>query len=81
MNKPFSALRNLAANQYARAGALVTMATPAFAQSTTSPIDTLFDGVDFSGIATKVVAMGAVIIGIVVAFKGVDLVKRVIRKV
>lgn len=80
MNKTFSTLRNIAANQYARAGALVTMATPAFAQST-SPVDTLFDGVDFSGISAKVVAMGVVIIGIVVAFKGVDLVKRVVRKV
>lgn len=61
--------------------ALASLSVAVMAQEATSPIDSLFDGVDFAGIATKVVAIGLVIVGIVVAFKGIDLVKRVIRKV
>ena len=50
------------------------------AQSATTPFDSLFAAVDFSSVASKVGVMGVAIIGIALAYKGIDLVKRGVRK-
>lgn len=50
------------------------------AAQATDPFDALFAAVDFSSVAAKVGVMGIAIIGICLAFKGIDLVKRGVRK-
>lgn len=60
--------------------ATLMVAAGAASAQTTSSWDQYFDAVDFSGVATKVVAGGLLIIGIAVAFKGPDLAKRLVRK-
>lgn len=52
----------------------------AAAQTATSPFDSLFAAVDFSSVGAKVGVMGVAIIGIALAYKGIDLVKRGVRK-
>jgi type IV secretory pathway VirB2 component (pilin) len=75
-------LSNLYHNTGARlAVALATAAAAVPAHAQTSPWDQFFDAVDMSGVNTKVIAAGLLIIGIAVAFKGPDLAKRVVRKV
>lgn len=84
MKAKLARLQTLAANQYAKAGALVTMglmASGAHAAEGDNPLTTLFDAVDLSGISTKVLAMGVIIVGIAIAFKGPSLVKRIIGKI
>lgn len=44
------------------------------------PFDSLFAAVDFSNVAAKVGVMGLAIIGICLAYKGIDLVKRGVKK-
>lgn len=43
-------------------------------------MDEIFAAVDLSSVATWVGATGVLIIGIVMAFKGIDLAKRGVRK-
>lgn len=43
-------------------------------------MDTIFEAVDLTSVATWVGATGVLIIGIVMAFKGIDLAKRGVRK-
>ena len=43
-------------------------------------MDAIFDAVDLTSVATWVGATGVLIIGIVMAFKGIDLAKRGVRK-
>lgn len=50
------------------------------AATPTDPFDGLFAAVDFSGVAAKVGVMGVAVIGICLAYKGIDLVKRGVRK-
>lgn len=57
---------------------LVASAVPAFA---VGPIDTIFAAIDLTTIAASVLGMGVLIIGVSMAFKGVDLGKRGVRKV
>ena len=52
----------------------------AAAQTAASPFDALFAAVDFSSVAAKVGVMGVAVIGIALAYKGIDLVKRGVRK-
>lgn len=52
----------------------------AFAQST-GGVDAALDAVDLSGIATKVIAVGLLIVAVALAYKGPDLAKRAVRKV
>lgn len=52
----------------------------ASAQAATDPFDSLFAAVDFSSVAAKVGVMGIAVIGIALAYKGIDLVKRGVRK-
>lgn len=47
----------------------------------TGPVDTLFTGVDLSGVTTNVTTVGTAVVGIVLAFKAIELVKRAIQKV
>lgn len=44
-------------------------------------VDTIFAAIDLTTIAASVLAMGVLIIGVAMAFKGVDLGKRGVRKV
>lgn len=79
--KKFNALRALRARgaQAALAAGAMVMATAARAQS--AGIDSLFDGVDLSGISAKVLAMAAVIVTIALVIKGPSIVKRIISKI
>lgn len=61
------------------AASALTLSSMAMAQATT-PFDSLFAAVDFSSVAAKVGVMGVAIIGIALAYKGIDLVKRGVRK-
>lgn len=47
----------------------------------TGPVDTLFSGVDLSGVTTNVTTIGTAVVGIVLAYKAIELVKRAIQKV
>jgi len=46
-----------------------------------SVLDQFFDAIGLSTVSGKVIAVGLIIVGIALAFKGPDLAKRVIRKV
>lgn len=77
-------LKQLAARGYTRAvvgTGLLASSMIASAQTSSTGIDSILDAVDLSGISTKVIAMGLLIVGIALVFKGPDLAKRVIRKV
>ena len=52
-----------------------------FASATTTPMQDILAAVDYTGIAVWVGVAGVAIIGIAMAFKGVDLGKRGVRKV
>lgn len=60
--------------------AIATGATVS-AHAADTAFDTIMAGVDLSSVATKVGATMLVVVGIALAFKGGDIVKRVIRKV
>lgn len=64
----------------AAAGLSALALTGAAHAQTATGIDSLFDAVDFAGVATKVIAVGVVVVGIAMALKGISLVKRVIGK-
>lgn len=53
--------------------------TSAMATGTT-PFDAMFAAVDFSTVAAAVGTLGVAVIGIALAYKGIDLVKRGVRK-
>lgn len=55
-------------------------ATSAGVAGATGPIDTLLAGVDLSTVGTWVGTTGLVVVGIYLAFKGIDLAKRGISK-
>lgn len=66
----------------ATVGALALLgASSAMAQAVAGPFDAFFDAIGLSGVAAKVIAVGVIIVGIALAFKGPDVAKRVIRKV
>lgn len=52
---------------------------PAFAA--TSVVDQIFAAIDLTTVSASVLALGVLIIGVAMAFKGVDLGKRGIKKV
>ena len=80
--KKFNALRALRARgaQAALAAGAMVMAASARAADGAG-IDSLFDGVDLSGIFAKVLAMAAVIVTIALVIKGPSIVKRIIAKI
>lgn len=69
-------------NFFSAAAAFATVAfVTASAHATGTDIDTLFGGVDISSVKTNVLTIGAGIIGIHLAMKGIGLVKKAISKV
>lgn len=56
------------------------LAPAAFAAGT-DPVSTLLAGVDISGVATAIAALGVTIIAIYFGIKGISVVKRVISKI
>lgn len=75
--------RTMKQRLYARLAALSATAlatTATFAQAA-DPITAALDSVDLTGIAVKVAAVGLLVVGIALAFKGPDVAKRVVRKV
>ncbi|HZY18628.1 MAG TPA: hypothetical protein VFE82_09105 [Ramlibacter sp.] len=75
-------LRQSAAAKLAMVGTVaLATATSAMAQTADGPFDAFFDAIGLSGVTAKVVAVGVLIVGIALAFKGPDLAKRVVRKV
>lgn len=77
-------LRNQAKNYGAKlalgASALALSGVAAAQSTSTDPFAALFAAVDFSTVAAAVGGMGIAVIGIALAFKGIDLVKRGVRK-
>lgn len=63
------------------AATLATLAAAAAHAQAVSPLETMLDEVDLAGLSVKIIAVGVLIVGIALAFKGPDLAKRVIRKV
>ena len=68
-------------NQAKRFGAVVVLgalATPAFAAG--GGIGDIFAAVDLATVSAFVIATGVLIVGVAMAFKGIDLSKRAVRK-
>jgi len=63
------------------AATLATFVAAAAHAQAVSPLETMLDEVDLAGLSVKIIAVGVLIVGIALAFKGPDLAKRVIRKV
>lgn len=72
----FQAIKNKAAQLTAVAG-LAIMSVSAHA----GPIDDLFGAIDLTTVAAAVLAVGLLVVGIAMSFKGIDLSKRAVRKV
>jgi len=72
-----------AATKVAAVGtSLALLGSRAMAQTADpSILDQFFDAIGLSTVSGKVIAVGLIIVGIALAFKGPDLAKRVIRKV
>lgn len=47
----------------------------------TGPVDDLFAGVNLTGVTTNVTTIGIAVVGIVLAYKAIELVKRAVSKV
>lgn len=60
-------------------GVATGAAVPAFAA--TDPVSTLLSGIDLTAVGAAVLVIGALVVGISMSFKGVDVSKRAIRKV
>ena len=78
--KFFKQAQKFGSKALAVAGVATLGASSAFAQAT-NPITTMLDAVDIGGVATAVAAVGLLIVGVALTFKGPDVAKRVIRKV
>lgn len=71
-----------AAAKVAAVGTALTVAAgSAMAQTADGPFDQFLDAIGLGTTSGKVIAIGLLIVGIALAFKGPDLAKRVIRKV
>ena len=77
----FKQAQKFGAKALAVAGVATLGASSAFAQAAGNPITTMLDSVDIGGVATAVAAIGLLIVGVALTFKGPDVAKRVIRKV
>ncbi len=60
--------------------ALATGATVS-AHAAGDPVSTLLAGIDLTAVAAAVLVIGALVVGITMSFKGVDVSKRAIKKV
>jgi hypothetical protein len=72
----FQAIKNKAM-QLSAVAALAVMSVSAHA----GPIDDLFAEIDLTTVAAAVLAIGLLVVGIAMSFKGIDLSKRAVRKV
>lgn len=83
--KLFNAAKNYGSTAVARTAAagttLMLMAGAAMAADGDTGFDAFLDAVNLGGLSAKVIAVGLLIVGIALAFKGPDIAKRVIRKV
>ena len=79
-NKTLTVARKYGAKATAGATGLM-LSSLAMAQAAGDPIGDMLDAVSLDGISAKVIAMGLLIVGIALAFKGPDLAKRIVRKV
>ncbi len=57
------------------------LSTMAMAQTASDPIGDMLDAVGLSGVSAKVIALGLLVVGVALAFKGPDVAKRIIRKI
>lgn len=78
-NKTLTVARKYGAK--ATAGATGLMLSGLAMAQAADPIGDMLDAVSLDGISAKVIAMGLLIVGIALAFKGPDLAKRIVRKV
>lgn len=62
------------------AAGVAAMSTSGLALAQSSPIEDIFAAVSFGTVTTAVVAAGVSVIGIALAYKGIDLAKRAVRK-
>lgn len=62
-------------------GALVLATSLAARAEGEDPITQMMDAISLTGISTKVVALGLVIVAIALAFKGPTLAKRIINRI
>jgi hypothetical protein len=72
----FQVIKNKAA-QLAVLSSMAIMSVSAHA----GPIDDLFAEIDLTTVAAAVLAIGLLVVGIAMSFKGIDLSKRAVRKV
>lgn len=76
-----SKIRVSLSQKAATVGALSLLAMHGAMAQTAGPFDAFFDAIGLDGVTAKIVAVGVLIVGIALAFKGPDLAKRVVRKV
>lgn len=74
----FQAIKNKAAQLSTAAGLAILSMSSARAAG---PIDDLFGAIDLTTVAAAVLAVGLLVVGIAMSFKGIDLSKRAVRKV
>lgn len=65
----------------AAAGVSTALVGAAAMAQATDPVTTLFAAISLTTVAASVVAIGVIIVGISMAFKGTDLAKRGVKKV
>lgn len=79
MAQTFNTLRKYGSKIAVGATAL-GLSTLASAQAA-DPIGDMLDAVGLSGVSAKVIALGLLVVGVALAFKGPDVAKRIIRKI
>ncbi|WP_313146869.1 hypothetical protein [Diaphorobacter nitroreducens] len=79
MSKFITAVR-MHANKIAVGATALGLSTLASAQAA-DPIGDMLDAVGLSGVSAKVIALGLLVVGVALAFKGPDVAKRIIRKI
>lgn len=79
MAQTFNTLRKYGSKIAVGATAL-GLSTLASAQAS-DPIGDMLDAVGLSGVSAKVIALGLLVVGVALAFKGPDVAKRIIRKI
>lgn len=74
------AVKQKTANLWAKASVAAVVAV-AGASAHAGPFDDIMDGIDLGSVATKIVAVGIIVVGIYLAMQGISVAKRVISKV
>jgi hypothetical protein len=71
---------DLVSQAWAKA-AVATLLATAGASAHAGPFDDIMDAIDLGSVATKIVAMGVIVVGVYLAMQGISVAKRVISKV